>query len=264
MSKVFLKGVFLLVIFAGIWFSLSRIDWMGVLGVEKITRQTEEKIGDLFLDFFTSEDKEITDSVVVTNVKLLTHKICLSNRIDTGSIKVHILKNDDVNAFAIPGRHLVIYSGLIAQANNQQELCGVIGHELAHIELDHVMKKLVREVGFNALISASTGGRGTETVRDIAKHLSSTAFDRALEKEADLKSVEYLSNAEIDPKGLSTFLEKMAEEEGKSASYLSWISTHPDSRERAKYINEEAGKRKSKNTPVLTLENWNLLVEEVK
>jgi predicted Zn-dependent protease len=263
MSKVFLKGLLLLFMFFSIWFLFSQIDWMRVLRIEQVTRETEEKMGDLFLEFFTNEDKEITDTIVVQRVSLLVRKICESNDIDPSGIKVHILKNDDVNAFAIPGRHLIIYSGLIAQADNQQELCGVIGHELAHIELDHVMKKLVSEVGFGALVSITTGGTGTETIKSIAKLLSSSAFDRALEKEADLKSVEYLSNAEINPEGLAAFLEKMSQEEGKANQYLSWMSTHPESRKRAKYIREETKKRKTRYSPVLTEESWKMLVEEV-
>lgn len=263
MSKVFLKGLLLLSIFFSLWFLLSQIDWMKFLKVEKFTRETEEKMGDLFLEFFINEDKEITDTIVVQRVQLLVHRICESNKIDPAGIKVHVLKKNDVNAFAIPGRHLIIYSGLIAQATNQQELCGVIGHELAHIELDHVMKKLVREVGFNALVSITTGGTGTETIKSVAKLLSSSAFDRALEKEADLKSVEYLSNADINPEGLATFLDKMAKEEGKANEYFSWISTHPESRTRAKYIREESKKVKTKDRPVLTEESWQLLVETV-
>lgn len=263
MSKVFLKGMMLLSVFFSLWFLLSQVNWMKILKVEKITRKTEEKMGDIFLEFFTSQDREITDTVVVERVNLLVRKICESNKIDPAGIKVHILKKDQINAFAIPGRHLIIYSGLISQSDNQQELCGVIGHELAHIELDHVMKKLVREVGFNALISITTGGTGTETIKSAAKLLSSSAFDRALEKEADLKSVEYLSNAEINPEGLAVFLEKMAQEEGKAKQYLSWISTHPESLTRAKYIRQEAKKRKTIDRPVLTEENWQLLVEAV-
>ncbi len=69
------------------------------------------------------------------------------NDIDRDKIKVHLLFKDEVNAFALPDGHLVIFSGLILESENPEELSGVLAHELAHIELNHVMTKLMREVG---------------------------------------------------------------------------------------------------------------------
>ena len=80
------------------------------------------------------------------------------------------------NAFALPGGHLVLYTGLINASDNFEEVTGVIGHELAHIELNHVMKRLVREIGLSALISMTTGESNPQVVLETAKLLSSSAF----------------------------------------------------------------------------------------
>ena len=101
---------------------------------------------------------------------------------DREIIKVHVLNKDEINAFALPNGHLIIYSGLINNSGNQEELTGVICHEIAHIELNHVMKKLIKEIGLSVLISMTTGKGGSEIIKETAKMLSSSAFDRKLEK----------------------------------------------------------------------------------
>jgi predicted Zn-dependent protease len=262
--KLFLKGFLLTVSFLAIWWMLSQINWVSLFKIDTVTKKTEEKIGELFWDLFKNEEKETTDSVVIKHINQIVTRLCESNKIDRSYIKVHVLLRDDVNAFALPNGHLIIYSGLITQSDQQEELCGVIGHELAHIQLDHIMKKLVREVGLTALVSITTGGQGTETIKEIAKLLSSTAYDRKLEKEADLHSVQYLTKASINPEGLAVFLEKMAKKEGEGSRYLNWISTHPDSKERARYIRNASKKTKWKTKSVLTDSQWSELKEKLE
>ena len=73
--------------------------------------------------------------------------------------------------------------------DNENQLGFVICHEIAHIQLSHVMKKLVKEIGLSVLISMTTGKSGSGTIQEGLKLLSSSAYDRNLEKEADLKAV---------------------------------------------------------------------------
>jgi predicted Zn-dependent protease len=228
-----------------------------------MSKTTEEKLGDLFWDLFRKETSEIGSKNVKAPLDSLVEKICKANRIDVTTIKLHIVKSDQVNAFALPNRHLVIHSALILNVENEGELCGVISHEIAHMELSHVMKKLIKEVGLSVLISMTTGGSG-ETVRQAAKLLSSSAYDRSLEKEADLKAVDYLINAEMDPEQLANFLYRLADNESSSMKYLSWVTTHPDSKERAEYIIEAMEGKAKKNEPILKETTWNKLKEYLK
>ena len=163
----------------------------------------------------------------------------------------------------MPNGHLVIYSGLIKNSDNQEELSGVVGHEIAHINLNHVMKKLVKEIGLSVLISMTTGNSGYEVIKETAKMLSSSAFDRSLEKEADIKAVDYLVQAKINPEPFAEFLFKLSDEENTATKYLTWISTHPDSRERAEYIIEYSKDKKTKFSSVIELETWDKLKEKL-
>ena len=120
----------------------------------------------------------------------------------------------------------------------------------------YVMKKMVKEIGLTLLIALAAGDAGPEIVKETIKLLTSTAFDRAQESEADATAVELLSNANIDPKYLADFLFRISVSGTEIPKHLNWISTHPDSKERAGII---LSLRKNKSfTPqmIMSTEKW--------
>jgi beta-barrel assembly-enhancing protease len=263
MRKIFVQGMTLVLMFFSIWFLFAQVDWVKVFKVHKITSQAEEKLGDLIYDVFRKSNEEINNPIIINTIDSLLNIICKSNFIDRSSIKLRILNNEEVNAFALPHGYLVVYSGLIQEADNQEELSGVISHEIAHISLNHVMKKLVKEIGLSTLLSISTGSSGSEIMMESARILSSTAFDRSMEREADIKAVDYLIKANIDPEPFADFLYKLSEEGGAS-KYLSWVSTHPEAKERAENIIEYSKNKKVDYKQVISSDTWILLQDEIK
>ena len=238
MKKILIELIISVAIIAAVWIGLSQVDWMKLFNIEQTTQDTEEKIGDLFWDLMKKSETEITAESVVTPVDSMLSKICTSNSIDRKKIKLHLLRKDDINAFALPNAHLVVYSGLITACQNQDELYGVLCHEIAHIEKNHIMNKLLKEVGFSVLISISTGNSNSETIKSVLKHLSSSAYDRKLETEADLTAVDYLIKAGIDPEPFANFMYRLSDETKKLPHQIIWISTHPESKDRAEKIIE--------------------------
>lgn len=258
MNKIVIQGAIAIILFFGTWFVLTQIDWIKVFEVQKATDTTEEKLGKLLLEVYKDSDREIKNKEVLNPLDSIVNHICKTNEIDKEKIKVHILNNEEINAFALPYGNLIIYSGLILNSDVQEELTGVICHEIAHIELNHVMKKLVKEIGLSVLISMTTGNSGGEVIKETAKMLSSSAFDRSLEKEADIKAVDYLINANVNPEPLANFLYKLSEKEHEALKYITWISSHPDSKERAEYIIEYSITKLSdfNPKPILTQNSW--------
>lgn len=236
MKKILIELVISVALILAVWFGLSQVDWMKLFNIEQVTQNTEEKIGDLFWKMLKSSETEISSDSIVSQVDSMLTRICTSNTIDRKKVKLHLLRKDEINAFALPNNHLVIYSGLIAACENEAELYGVIGHELAHMEKNHVMNKLIKEIGLSVLISMTTGNGNAEMIKEAIKHLSSTAYDRSLETEADLTAVEYLEKASINPEPFANFLYRLADETKHLPSQIYWISTHPESKERAEEI----------------------------
>lgn len=264
MRRALTEGIITLAVFLSAWLVLSEINWVTLLRVDEVTSKTEEKLGKLFWETFQDSEEENTNPFVLDAIDSLVTEICRSNQISRERLKVHILNKDEVNAFALPDGHLVIYTGLILNTDNPEELAGVIGHEIAHIQLNHVMKKLVKEIGLSVLISITGGERGPEVIKETARILSSSAFDRRLEREADIRSVDYLIEASINPEPFADFLYKLATEEPKGADFFSWISTHPESKDRAEYIIAYSKGQQSAYKEILTNETWNSLKDRLR
>lgn len=261
MKKMIFQVLLLVALFFTTNYVLQQIDWISLFRIEKITKKTEEKLGDLFWEINKKNETENKNLFVRNSIDSIVDEICLANQINRASIKTHLLNKDDVNAFALPNGHLIIYSGLLLNSDNQEELSGVICHEIAHIELNHVLTKLIKEVGLSTLISMTTGQRSSETIQETAKILTSSAFDRNLEKEADIKAVDYLIKSNINPVPFANFLFKLSAKENDSPKYLNWVSTHPESKERAEYILKYCKNKKVKHRSILAKETWDKIKE---
>ena len=125
------------------------------------------------------------------------------------------------------------------------------------------MKKLVKEAGI-ALIAAITGGSGSnEVIRQIIQMLSSSAYDRKLEEEADETGAAYLCKSGIDPVHMANFFTRMSEKDDLPEVF-DWISTHKDSKERAAAILKQRKKLSCKNDFQFDSVRWMKVQEAVK
>jgi beta-barrel assembly-enhancing protease len=261
--KTALQGITILIIVALIWIGFSQLNFIKFFRVKESSVKIEQQLGDLIWDQIQhTEDVILNDSITKTLDELI-QPICDANDIDRDSLKVHIIKKDEINAFALPDNHLVVYTGLITDCKKQEALQGVLGHEIAHITNKHVMKKLSKEIGFSVLLSAASGGKGGQVLGDIFKTLSSSAYDRSLEKEADMASVDYMIKANINPKPFADFMYEMALDSELPES-MYWISSHPESEERAKYISDYIKDKKLKSKPTITLQQWDDFKNQIK
>ena len=260
MKKIGFQFLITLVLFFGTLLVLQQIDWIKLFEVERISKKTENKLGDLYWEFIKKMNHEVKSERIREPVQKLVDVLVKANDIDS-EIKLHVVKKDDVNAFALPNGHLVVYTGLIESCKNPEELCGVLGHEIAHIDKNHVMKKLVKEVGLSALLSIASG-KGGEIFKETAKNLTSSAYDRSLETEADLTSVGYLQEAQLDPRPFADFLKRMAKAENGMPDQMFWLSTHPDSEKRANAILEEISSGKTESIKVMPDSVWAGLKEK--
>ena len=262
-KKTFFQGLIIVTSFLLIWLGFSQLDFMKFFKVEERTEKVEHKLGDMIWNEIQDSENVITNDTIVKSLDKLLKPLCDANDIKQDSLKIHIVKKDEINAFALPNNHLVVYTGLIEDCKKQEALQGVLGHEIAHIEKNHVMKKLSKEIGYSVLLTATGGSKGGELAREILKTLSSSAYDRKLEKEADITSVDYMLKANINPKPMADFMFQMAQE-NKSNKSMEWISDHPDSEERAKYILEYIKGKKLKSKASISEKDWKTFQEQVK
>jgi predicted Zn-dependent protease len=151
---------------------------------------------------------------------------------------------------------------LLEDAKSAEEVAGVIGHEIGHMEKDHVMKKLVKEIGISLIMIITGGGENLEVIKEAGRLLSSTAFDRSQEQEADDYAVQAMIAAKIDIEPLGNFLFRLSTKTDLPDE-LVWISTHPESKERAATIFKKKKELTYKPEPVLQTP-WDEIVKAVK
>lgn len=261
-QKTFLQALIVISAFFLVWFGFSQVDFMKLFKVKERTENLENKLGDMIWNQLEDSEDIVYNDTITKSLDKLLKPLCDANDIDQDSLKVHIIKKDEINAFALPNNHLVVYTGLIEDCKRQEALQGVLGHEIAHIEKNHVMKKLSKEIGYSVLLTAAGGSKGGQMAREILKTLSSSAYDRSLEKEADISSVKYMIKADINPKPMADFMYQMAQDSTIDKA-MYWIADHPESEERAKYILEYIKGKNLKNKQTLSEKDWKDFQEKV-
>lgn len=149
--------------------------------------------------------------------------------------EVVVFENDAVNAFALPGGKIGVYTGLLAVARAPDQLAAVIGHEIAHVTQQHgnerVSQAFVAEGGL-AAASIALGGEGTK--HDLAMAALGLGaqvgalmpFGRTQESEADAIGLDYMARAGFDPQAAVTLWQNMAAASGEG-SMPEFLSTHP-------------------------------------
>lgn len=161
------------------------------------------------------------------------------------SYKVYITK--DVNAWAMANGCIRVYSGLMDMMNDN-EVEGVLGHEMGHVALGHTRKAMQVAYGTVALRTAASSAGGVigslsqSQLADIGEKLVSAQFSQKQESEADDYSFDLLKKRGIDPNGLATSFEKLAQMEAGRQSSL--FDDHPSSQARAQHIRDRIAAEK--------------------
>lgn len=182
----------------------------------------------------------------------------LTNRLSEAAdspytFSVRIVPQKTVNALAVPGGHIVIFSGLIEFGESPDEVAGVLAHEMAHITHRHVTTAVLRGVGYAAIFDLLSGGVAGGVI-GLGHELLTLAYSRDAEAEADATGLEILERAGIGAHGFVAFWDRMRNREGKGSAVKppALLSTHPDSDERATL----ARSARQTGTPALTAEEW--------
>ncbi len=143
-----------------------------------------------------------------------------------------------INAFAVPGGFVYIYSGLLLKADNEAEIAGVIAHEVGHVVAKHSMKRLTQVYGFQVAMSLALGSNPNQLAKLGSEFLAAGLilnYGRDNEFEADYYGIKYTHALGYDPNGFKTFLSKLAEmrKSGRNSSYLEKLmATHPEPADR--------------------------------
>ena len=177
------------------------------------------------------------------------HKVVakMPQEIDGKKAVYNVYLTPDVNAWAMANGCIRVYSGLM-DVMNDDELRGVIGHEIGHVALGHSKKamQVAYAAGAARQAAASAGNSAVAAltaseIGDLAEKLVNAQFSQAQETEADDYAFDLLTTAKLKRDGLVTAFEKLA----KLGDNSSMLSSHPASSERAQHIRDRLSAEKT-------------------
>ncbi|HYC71233.1 MAG TPA: M48 family metallopeptidase [Opitutaceae bacterium] len=194
-----------------------------------------------------SKERISNDPVHVERVRRVGGRIATAVGDDLPSARWEfaVFESPDVNAFALPGGKVGVYTGLLRLAESDDELATVIGHEIAHVTARHGAERMSEAAVLGAVGAAGTAYAGNRFGSDKAQAFAAaygagaTLFrvlphSRSNESEADYIGMRYAARAGYDPRAAITFWQKMARQKQQAGGGATpvFLSTHPSDTQR--------------------------------
>ncbi len=207
----------------------------------------EVQMGQNIAKEVAKEYKMAHDPLVQKRVEDIGKKIAAVS--DRKEIDYHffVLEEDEVNAVSLPGGYVYINKGLVDKVSSDDELAGVLAHEVGHIVARHSIKKLQALQGyslFRLLVAVAPSSGDVGTAADTAFTELLLGYSREDELLADQLGARYAKLAGYDPHAMISFLQKLQEiNRRRPLAPKTYFKTHPYTPDRVRVVKEELGER---------------------
>ena len=218
-----------------LWFGSDLIvEW----AVARIPVSWEQKLGETVYQDFLAKETVLKEGPAVTAVQDMIQRMTAKIPNNPYTFQGSVVQSPVVNAFALPGGYVVVFTGLMKKAESGEEVAGVLSHELNHVLQRHGMERIVRTMGLAAVVSILVGDQQglIGLARQLGMELATLKFGREQETEADVTGIRLLHDARIAPDGMIRFFERLSE---KDKERVELFSTHPMSAARAERLKAE-------------------------
>jgi len=230
-----LVGGTILATVLGLWLGS---DLLVEIAVSRIPVEWEQKLGESAYRDFLSHQEVMKEGPAVAALGEMTQRMTAQILDNPYKFEVTVVKSDVINAFALPGGYVVVFTGLMKKAESGEEVAGVLSHELNHVLQRHGLERIVKNLGLMTVAAIVFGNQQglIGTMKQLGVELFTLKFGREQETEADLTGLQLLQRAKINPAGMITFFERLSE---KDQGRMEWFSTHPMSAARAERLKAE-------------------------
>jgi len=207
----------------------------------------EQQIGDVVARQLKGQAPLLKDILVTNYLRTLGFKLIAQNpNAMNRKFDFFIINSPVINAFAMPGGYIAVHTGLILKADSEDQLAGVLAHEIAHVTQRHLARRYERSsqlsiptmLGmFATLIAATQSNNNDAAIGGLSAVMAGSKqllinYTRANEAEADRIGIQSLSDAGFNPNGMAEFFEKLLKESGHRRSAYPFLLTHPLSEKR--------------------------------
>jgi beta-barrel assembly-enhancing protease len=208
--------------------------------IDLVPVSADKKLGVLAFENMDHDGRELKDPVLLAATRGIVTRLAKAQPRSEFTYNVHILDADIVNAFALPGGEIVVYTGLMRAADTPEQLAGVLAHEMAHVDRRHGMRRIAQSIGVIGAVQLVLGDvSGISAVAiEVLRASTINAYSREQEREADSDGVATLARASIDPNALADFFALLKKRESSLTGTLSWLGTHPELAQRIETVHK--------------------------
>ena len=250
MIKKFIKRTLLLLATIAVVFTSGagaddiRLPDMGSPADAILTKTTESQIGRAIMRDIRRSGKVVEDPQITEYINEIGHRIAAQTNDGDYEFTFFVVDDPHINAFALPGGYIGIHTGLIEASRNEDELAGVLAHEIAHVTQRHIARAihansrqsiLTTALMLGAMILGAAGGASGDVLQGAVAVAQGTAaqqqinFTRNNEYEADRIGIGALADAGFDPHGMASFFEVLARMQSGTPDTRApeFLRTHP-------------------------------------
>ena len=200
----------------------------------------EKILGQRYLKLYRSQVPTSSDPLVISYLEQLINQLAPFSQLDDKRIDLVVVKNDSLNAFAIPGGVMGVHTGVFNYAKSENQLSAIIAHEMGHLSQRHYARMLEQQknstlpmlagmIAGLALMANNHSDSGMAAIMGTQAALQSSAlrFSRENEQEADRIGMQTMIAASLDPYAASDMFEEMLHASGGSRRPPEYLLTHP-------------------------------------
>ena len=203
----------------------------------------ESQIGRMIMRDIRRSGQVVEDPLVNEYINEIGSRIVAQTSEGDYDFSFFVIEDERINAFALPGGYIGVHTGLLEATRSEDELAGVLAHEVAHVTQRHIARAihansrqsiLSTAIMLGAIIVAAAGGSGDAVQGAMAVAQGTAAqqqinFTRTNEYEADRVGIAALADAGFDPYGMASFFEVMARQTTTSPEMRApeFLRTHP-------------------------------------
>ena len=240
---------------------MGLLSWGVDRAVDQIPVSWEEKLGDAAVS--SGLGPEIDDPKVKEPVQAVLDRLLTATPDQPYTMKLHIVDNEQINAFAAPGGQIVVFTGLLQETKGPDELAGVLAHELQHVYHRHGIRGMMHQLKWHLVAALVLGDVGSvqQLLLANAPKFASLSYGRSLEEEADMEGIGLLCKAHLNPQGMVDFFGVLKENE--TVRIPEFLADHPDTAKRVQSLEQWIGQHQDCKPEPLDVD-WKAMQEALK
>ncbi len=218
----------------------------------------EDQLGRQVINHLAPEARQCHDSDRLRKLDHILETLAATRRESPYHIRLFVVDDPAVNAFATPGGGVVLFRGLLEKTDSPEQLAGILAHELQHIYQRHTTRAILEQTASTWLVTAMSGdlSGGVAWGLEGARIMGTLHYSRAHETEADAAGLHMLQAAGIDPAAMVIFYGILQDAAQVHEGPADFLSTHPNMQERLDNLMSLTGQPPVNAVTLLPGEDW--------